>query len=41
MIKNKIRVGDLLIKKGVITQEELLQALNNKKSTKKKVLIKN
>jgi len=36
MIRNKIRLGNLLIKKGVITQEELLKALSKQKEYKAK-----
>ncbi|HIQ50736.1 MAG TPA: type II/IV secretion system protein [Nautiliaceae bacterium] len=36
MTENKVLLGELLIKKGVITKEELLQALNKQKEYKKK-----
>ena len=36
MTKNIVRLGDLLIEKGIITKEELLQALNKQKEYKKK-----
>jgi len=36
MIKNKIRLGYLLIKNGTITKQELLKALNKQKEYKKK-----
>jgi len=36
MAKNKVLLGDLLIKNGIITQEELLKALNKQKEYNKK-----
>ena len=36
MIRNKVRLGDLLIENKIITQEELLKALDKQKEYKQK-----